>query len=164
MIDWLVDWIATSKPFKRYYLATLEAAAEKGSLDAFHKAHADITETFQGDIEKRAKELAKQHIENLLSIIDETKIITFNDKEKSVYIGGIRATAEQLANLKQEAEAITQFDLWKVINETPKKLAQNALFIDDGKSEIVHTKGRSMLYLLDTQNRILNTLKSYKSN
>ncbi len=113
------------------------------------------------DVEKRAKEIATERLEALLSVIDERKIITFNEKEKSVYIGGVRATAEQLANLKQEAEAITQFDLWNILNETPKKLAQNALFLDDGKSEIVHAKGRSMLYLLGTQNRILTTLRSY---
>ncbi len=113
------------------------------------------------DFDKAVEEKARQMLESLLSTIDERKIITFNDKEKSVYIGGVRATVEQLANLKQEAEAIVQFDLWNILNETPKKLAQNALFLDDGKSEIVHAKGRSMLYLIGTQNRILTTLRSY---
>ncbi len=139
----------------------IDAAYKSGGVNSFHLAHKDIMETFQGDVEKKAEELVNKKLEELLSIIDERKIITFNEKEKSVYIGGVRATAEQLANLKQEAEAIVQFDLWNILNETPKKLAQNALFIDDGKSEIVHAKGRSMLYLLGTQNRILTTLRSY---
>lgn len=134
----------------------------QGGLDAMPIAIRDVKELVTDDIEAKAEKLAKEKLVALLSPIDERMIISFNEREKAVYIGGQRITDPgMLSNLKHEAEAILQFDLWRILNETPKRLAQKALFEDDGKSEVLHVKGRSMLYLLDTQNKILSTLKSY---
>ncbi len=149
----MIKWLCTLPFLKEIY--------RQGGIDSFHLAHKDIRETMRDDLDKQAEILAKKKLEDLLSVVDERKIITFNEREKSVYIGGLRATAEQLTNLKQEAEAITQFDLWNVLNESPKKLAQNAMFIDDGVLPNQLLKGRAILYTLDTQNRILTILKSY---
>lgn len=150
----MIKWLSTLPLFKEIY--------RQGGIDSFPLAHKDITETFQGDIEKRAEELAREKLAKMLSVIDERMIISFSEREKAVYIGGEKITdPQQLLNLKQEAEAMTKFDLWRVLNETPKKLAQNAMFIDDGKIENQLLKGRVMLYFLDTQNKILTTLKSY---
>lgn len=151
----MINWLCT--------LPLLKVIYRQGGVDSFHHARADILETFQGDVEKRAQEIAKERLASLLTVIDERKVISFNAREKAVYIGGSRITdAKILSSLKAEAEALVNFDLWQVLYETPKRLAQKALFEDDGKSEILHAKGRSMLYLLDTQKNIIATLRSYK--
>ncbi len=103
----MIKWLCTLPFLKEIY--------RQGGIDSFHLAHKDIRETMRDDLDKQAEILAKKKLEDLLSVVDERKIITFNEREKSVYIGGLRATAEQLANLKQEAEAITlerRPDLW----------------------------------------------------
>lgn len=143
-------------------LPGLNAIYRQGGADSFIHARQDVLDTFIGDVEARAGELAKDKLNALLSAIDERKVISFNSREKSVYIGGERVSDPKiLTNLKAEADALVNFDLWQVLSETPKKLAQKALFEDDGKSEILHAKGRSMLYLLDTQKNIIATLRSY---
>lgn len=151
----MIKWLCTLPLLKEIY--------RQGGIDSFIHARADILETFQGDVEARAQELAKEKLDALLTVVDDRKIISFNAREKAVYIGGERITdPKMLSSLKAEADALLNFDLWQILVETPKRLAQKALFEDDGKSEILHAKGRSMLYLLDTQKNILATLKSYR--
>lgn len=160
MIDWIIEWIAMSKPFEVFY----DDAMTRASMDAFHKAHADIMESFAGDVEKKAEELMKQNMEKLLTIIDERMIVTFNNAQKAVYIGGRRIEPAQLKSLKAEAEYFVQSDLWRILHETPGKLAQMAMFKDDGMLENQLIKGRAILYTLDTQSRILETFKSFNTS
>ena len=62
-------------------------------------------------------------------------------------------------NLKSEAEAFSQFDLWKVLHDTPQSIAQKAMFMDDGTIENQLLKGRCILYMLDLQKNLVNLLK-----
>lgn len=151
----MIKWLCTLPFFKEIY--------RQGGIDSFKHAREDVLEMINADVEKRATEIAHERLQSMLSVVDERKIISFNERERAVYIGGEKVTdPAMLQNLKSEAEALMQFDIWQILHETPKKLAQKALFEDDGKSEIVHTKGRTMLYLLDTQKKILATLRAYK--
>ncbi len=151
----MIKWLCTLPLLKEIY--------RQGGVDSFQHAREDVLEMFDYDVEKRAEELAKEKLEALLAVVDERKIISFSEREKAVYIGGERVTdPKMLSNLKSEADAIVNFDLWQVLTETPKRLAQKALFEDDGKSEILHAKGRSILYMLDTQQKIIKILRSYK--
>lgn len=106
----------------------------------------------EGAVDKRMNEL--------LSPIDHKRIVTLDSKAGAIYIGGNRADEGRLLNLKQEAEALERFDLWGIIHETPKELAQRAMFVAGDSIEEMR-KGRAMLYTLDTQRRILDTFKSY---
>ena len=137
-----------------------EDAAREGSIDAFEKAHADIMATMQNDLEERANELAEQKVAQLLSVVDPRMVVTFNERQGAIFIGGERATEHQLANFKSEAEAITQMDIWRIITESPKELAMRAMFVA-GESIDDLKKGRAMLYTLATQQRILDTFKSF---
>lgn len=105
--------------------------------------------------------MAKKDLEKLLSIVDEKLVITFDSKSGAIYIGGQRADPARLSNLKAEADFLVESDIWKIINESIKELAQRAMFVSDGDLEKLLLKGRSMLYLLDTQNRIVSTLKAF---
>lgn len=143
-----------------FIAGALDDAYKKGGIDSFPLAQKDILETMRDDLDKKAEELAKEKLMQLLSIVDENKIVTFNEKVGAVFIGGERATEGQLLNLKQEAEALMKFDLWALIYETPKKLAHLAMFVS-GESVDDMKKGRSMLYTLSTQKRIIETFKAY---
>lgn len=151
MIDKTIQWFLKTSLGRRLF--------SKIAMDAFHNAHKDLMETFVGDVEKKAEELMKQNMERLLSVVDERMIVTMNDSQKAIFIGGVRAEPGQLKSLKAEAEFFLQSDLWKILNHTPRELAQRAMFKDDGKLENQLIKGRSMLYTLDTQSRILLTFK-----
>lgn len=150
----MIKWLCTLPLLKEIY--------RQGGIDAFPLASKDIWETIEDEVDKRAEELSKEKLAKLLSVVDERMIITFESRLKAVYIGGVKVDdAGRLQNLKSEAEMLLSTDLWKVIYETPKKLAEKAMFVDDGKLENQLIKGRAILYTLDTQKRILDTLKSY---
>jgi len=100
------------------------------------------------------KELLK-----LLTVVDFNNIITV-DQRGIVSIGGRKATDIELSNLKAEAEFFLTSSLWKIIYESPKELAQRAMFINgEGLDDL--KKGRAMLYTLESQKRILEMLKTY---
>jgi hypothetical protein len=131
----------------------------QGGVDSFTLAHKDIRETMADDLDKRAEELAKQKLATLLTSIDEKRITTLS-KTGMIYIGGEQADAARLGNLKAEAEFFSQSDLWGLLTESPRKLAQEAMFVS-GESLADLNKGRSMLYTLSTQDKILRTFLSY---
>lgn len=101
-----------------------------------------------------------KRMDEMLTIVDARKVVTLDTKAGAIYIGGERAEEGRLVNLKQEAEALERFDLWGIIHETPKQLAQHSMFVA-GDSIDSLKKGRSMLYTLDTQRKILDIFKSY---
>lgn len=140
-------------------LPGLKQIYRQGGVDSFALAHKDIRETMVDDVEKRAEELAKVKLANLLSPIDENRIITLN-KSGMIYIGGEQTDAARLGNLKAEAEHLLQSDLWGLLCESPKKLAHEAMFVS-GESVADLNKGRSMLYTLSTQEKIIRTFISY---
>lgn len=130
-------------------------------IKAFTSASKDLEETRLDDIEKKAKELADKMLNDMLSVVDENKIISVNPRGQ-VYIGGELAEDNQLANLKSEAEILETYNLWTILYETPKKLAQEAMFVK-GESLADLQKGKSILYMLATQKKIIDTIKSYKN-
>ncbi len=129
-------------------------------IEAFRLAHKDVLEGFEGDVEERAKELAQENLEKLLTIIDERLIVSVDPRAKVVLIGGEAVDEARLANLRAEAHFFIESDLWKVIYETPKKLAESAMFKDDGTLETQLLKGRAILYTLATQDKIVQMFKN----
>jgi len=115
----------------------------------------------QDELDKMIEDLSKQKLNDLLSPVDLTKIVTLDKQRGIIFIGGTKAEDIRLNNLKAEAEFFLQSDLWKLIYESPKELASRAMFVDDGKLENQLLKGRAMLYLLDTQKTIIKVLQSY---
>lgn len=104
---------------------------------------------------KHSKELAA-----LLSIVDPSMVISVS-KTGLIHIGGKPADPARLGNLKAEAEFFIQSDLWKLLNQTMRELAQKAMFVAGDSIEDMR-KGRSMLYLLDSQQRNIDLLRSYQ--
>lgn len=133
---------------------------QRERVKIFAAAQKDMLETMNDDIEKKAEELSKVKLSQLLSVVDERLIVSFSKDARAIYIGGERVEDSRLANLRAEAEAITAMDIWKLIFETPKELAHRAMFMA-GESVDEMKKGRAVLYTLDTQKRILDTFKSY---
>lgn len=125
---------------------------ERKNQELMHARFPEPTVDIEGAVRKRMDEL--------LSPIDTNKIVAFDKSAGAIIIGGERVDDSRLANLKSEAEALEQFDLWRLLHETPKELAQRALFVEGDTSDQLR-KGRTMLYTLSTQQRIMDTLKSY---
>lgn len=133
------------------------------AMDSFRKAHSDILETMRDDLDVKAEELAKEKLARLLSPVNLDKIVTIDKTRGFVFIGGEKVDEKRLANLKAEAEAIKEFDLWHLMYETPKELAQKAMFVSgEGLADL--QKGKSILYTLSTQKNILDIFLSYKKS
>lgn len=111
---------------------------------------------------KEVEDLADEKVSGLLTTVDPKKIVSLDKRGGIVYIGGERADEGRLGNLKAEAEFFLNSDLWHLIYETPKELAQRAMFIDSESLDGLK-KGRSILYTLSTQKNILDVFKSYES-
>lgn len=165
MMNWLKNWVLrwqfVQEAFDFTYKAQIEFAINKQRADIMVAAQKDFRVGIGEDIEDRAKELADEKLAALLSIFDPKHIVTFSERTRQVYIGGEIADPARLSNLKAEAQMIMDTNLWQILHETPKKLAQKALFEDDGDSKVVHTKGRAMLYLLSTQENIMSVFLNY---
>lgn len=127
----------------------------------FKNAVEDVQAGFEGDVKVEAKLQAEQMLINLLSPVDYRKIVTFDPKNRLIYIGGEKADQTRLKNLKAEADFIIESDLWNLLHETPKELAHKAMFVE-GESLDTLKKGRSMLYTLSAQRNIVELFKAYK--
>ncbi len=132
----------------------------QGGIDSFALAQKDILETMADDLDKRANELVDDKISLLLSAVDSKRIATFNEKTKQYFIGGELATNEQLAVLKQEADMIKTLSIWPILIETPKELAEQSMFVK-GETLADLQKGRSMLYTIATQQKIVELFSGY---
>jgi len=110
-------------------------------------------------MKKTLDELADEKVARLLSVIDMHKIVTVN-KLGLIFIGGEKADDIRLSNLRAEAEAITQMEIWTLLNETPKKLAQDTMFVHSESLDDMK-KGKSILFLLSQQNNIVDLFKNY---
>ncbi len=102
--------------------------------------------------------LAQTALAKLLSPIDWSKVVSVDKSTKQILVGGKPIDAARQANLKAEAELFLQSDLWQLIIETPKALAQEEMFVKGESLESLQ-KGRSMLYTLDAQKNVLMAFK-----
>ncbi len=107
--------------------------------------------------DKIEEEVQKRLLE-MLSPIDPRLVVRV-DKAGALHIGKERAPQARLDNLRAEAEFFLQSDLWSLIMETPKELAQQSMFVT-GESLDDLKKGRSMLFTLSTQKNIVETLRN----
>ncbi len=122
---------------------------------AFEHALQDLKETNKEDIDGKAEVLAKKMLNDTLSPVDLTQIVRFDSQKKLLYIGGRVADEQEVHNLRSEAQMIVATNLWKMIHETPKELAQRALFVDSQSMDDI-VKGKSILYCLSTQQNIVS--------
>ncbi len=167
MLSWVKAFILELSFVQRAFRNTYKNQIDKDRADIMRAALEDIKATMIDDVEERAEVLAAKMVDDLFTPCDLRQIVTFevtnpHTKAGIVKIGGNRADESQLANLKAEATALKSMAIWQLLIETPNNLAQNALFKDDGDNKVTHTKGRSMLYLLSTQRKIIETLSSYQ--
>ncbi len=165
---WVLSWQFVQDYFNEIYGERIAVQINKERSHIMTAALKDVKATMVDDTEERSKELAAKMIDDLLVSCDLRYVVTFeitnpHTKAGIVKIGGTRVNEGQLANLKAEATALKSMAIWNLLIETPNNLAQNALFKDDGDNKVTHTKGRSMLYLLSTQKKIIETLSSYQS-
>ncbi len=109
--------------------------------------------------------LTEDQIQNalskLLSNVDLYKVVTADRIKGMVYIGGVRVEEARLGSLKAEAEYFANSDLWALLYETPKELAQKSMFVE-GDNLANMQKGRSILYTLSAQKNILDVFRSYQ--
>lgn len=149
------NWI-----LKIFFYKELAEERRQGGIESFPLASKDILETMRDDLDDQAEKLSVKKMEELLTGVDMSKVVTVN-KFGFVFIGGIKAEDAQLKNLKAEAEALQQMDIWKILNETPKQLAQQTMFVS---SETINDlkKGKSMLFVLSQQRNIVDTFLKIK--
>lgn len=154
----MINWILKRK-FVQEYIATLKPEwIREASIDAFTKAIKDLEETNVYDIDTKAQELATQKLQSLLSVIDWNKVLKVNHKTKQLYVGEVMVDANRLSNLKAEANFLLESDIWNLLCETPKAEAQSSMFIK-GETLDDMKKGKIMLFVLDQQRQILETIQ-----
>lgn len=158
------QWILNKKFFNDYVKGLVQRERETNNralyIKAFSDAQKDLEETNIYNTETKAKAMAEQMLNDMLSNVDLNSIVTA-DKQGLVYIGGVKADQGQLANLKSEVEMLETTFLWKLLQETPKELAQRGMFVS-GETLADMQKGKTILYVLSVQKNIVNIFKSYK--
>lgn len=106
------------------------------------------------------KDMVQKEMETLLSPIDTRMIATIKDRQ--ILIGDERVERPRLLNLKSEAEFLLNSDIWNLLHETPKALAEKAMFTG-GDDTAFMQKGRTMLFTLKTQKNIVDLFASVES-
>lgn len=155
-METIKNWILKQKFVQDAFVQYRDRAINEERPRIFSLAQKDILETLANDTDKQAELLAQKKLKDLLSLIDEKDVISIRGKQ--VLIGGEQLNDSQLANLRSEVEFLKASHIWTILNETPKKLAEQAMFVDDGKIENQLLKGRAILYTLATQKKILETV------
>lgn len=149
----MIKWLSTLPIFKDVY--------KQGGIDSFALAHKDIRDTMSDDLDKRATDIMEDKLADMMSPVDWRYVLNSDVKRGIIFIGSERADDKQLLNLKSEAEMLKASNLWNLLHETPNALAQEAMF-KTGADTDAFLKGRSMIYHLDSQKKIIETLISYK--
>lgn len=105
-------------------------------------------------------ELVAKRIGELLGVVDENKIITYDKTGHNVFIGGKLIDERRSLNLRSEAEFILQSDLGAILFETPRKIAEEVMFNKSQNFDDMRN-GKSILYTVSLQNKILEIFKMY---
>lgn len=143
-------------------LPFIQAYVRDIKIQAFVDAQKDVLETMQEDIAEKVSDGLQEALVHLLSSVDYAKVVTMDKQRGLVFIGGKKATPDKLSNIKAEAEFILNSEIWKLLYESPKALAEKAMFIN-GESIEDMRKGRATLYCLSQQKNILDLFKSYEA-
>jgi hypothetical protein len=125
----------------------------------FEKEKLDFQNTFNVPIDYET-EVAKR-MNDMLSPVDLNAIIKLDKAKGIVLIGDETVDPVRLSNLRSEAEFLLNSEIWKLLYETPKELAQRAMFVDSQSLDDMK-KGKSILYTLSTQKKIIDTLQLLK--
>jgi hypothetical protein len=97
---------------------------------------------------------------HLLSVVEEKYIITQVTLEngRAYYLlNGKKIDVAYLAKLKHEASHLKETELWKIFDNTLRSHAHKMMFVKSETFEDV-LSGKLMLYNLDVQKKILDTL------
>lgn len=154
------NWIIKTF-FQKELDQVLAVAARQGSIDAFEKARDDVEQMMLDRTDEKAEELTKKRLLEMLSTVDYSKVVYYDKLKGIITINGERVDDGRLSNLHAEAEFMLQSDLWALIHETPKQLAQDAMFVQ-GESMADLQKGKSILYTLASQKKIVDLFKQYQ--
>lgn len=155
------QWILKMQFVKDSFESLFAERKEEIYRQSFQDSLKDLEETNLYNTEERAKEMSEKSLNDLLSPVDLTKIVTLDKARGIVYIGGVKADPGRLNNLKNEAEFLMKTDLWGILYENPKELASRSMFVS-GETLADMQKGKSILYMLSTQDNILQTFKGYQ--
>jgi hypothetical protein len=138
----------------------IKQAIRQAGIDAFPLAQKDVLDTMRDDLDKQAEELAKKKLNDLLSTVDTRKIVTLNKERGIVFIGGEKAPPERLSALKAEADFVLNSEIWKLLYETPKELAQRTMFVSSESYDDL-VKGKAVLFTLSQQKNILDLFSGF---
>lgn len=106
------------------------------------------------------KKLLNYLTNKLLHSISEEDILSLvktSNGQGYYLLGGKKISKQQLTHLKQDAAIIKEMEMWKILNATLTANAHKMMFINSKSFEDV-ISGKLMLYNLDVQNKIINTL------
>ncbi len=106
-------------------------------------------------------ELADKKLNDLLGFPNQTYILTHDKATGNFYLGGKIMEEGQVLELKSEAEFLKKSELWKILSETVKEIAERTMFtnsqtFDDMKS------GKMLLYHLSFQNKNIELFRKYE--
>ena len=151
-METIINWLFNLKVFdtKKRELYT----------KAFSDAYKDLEETNVYNTEEKAKELTEKKLLEMLNPVDLTRVVSLDKSRGILFIGGEKVDEAGILNLKQEAEYFQSTQLWKLLYNTPKKLAEESMFIS-GESLADMQKGKTILYTLSTQKNIMDIFSSY---
>ncbi len=149
----MIKWLCTLPLLRQIY--------RQGGIDSFHHAHKDIWDTMKDDVEKMANDRVHAKLVEMLSPIDWNHVVS--QGKGLIFIGNNKADPAQLQALKAEAELLSTLEIWKILQETPNALGQQAMF-KTGEDVDAFKKGRAMLFHLDSQKKIVDLLKSYEGS
>lgn len=157
---WVLNW-----GFVKDDIAFRVAKADKDARDeerpqVFRLAQKDILETMKDDVQKKVDEGINAKMVELLSPIDWRSVVTYSDTVRKIFVGGEMLEEGRAQNLASEANILLDSELWKLIYETAKALAEREMFIAGDSIEFMK-KGRSMLYTLDCIKKTATKLSTY---
>lgn len=98
---------------------------------------------------------------NLLSLATIKDVLTYNEKKREIYLDGQIIPPNGLNELREEINWLLNSRIWSIINGSVDSQAKQVIF-DKSKTNDDLIAGKSMLYTLDLQRKIIQILINAK--
>ena len=101
------------------------------------------------------RNLSRFLVGDVFNTITEDDILKI--KGKDWFLDGRKLSTSEVLTIQNEARVLKQMQLWKLLNNRKKKLAQDRLVLES-KTEGDLIAGKMMMYLIDVDESLLKSM------
>lgn len=96
-------------------------------------------------------------LSKLFNAVNESDVLDYNHKKKTMVIGGRPVTVKHLEGLKSDARTILELELWKQLTKDMKYIANKKMYISSTSANDM-IFGKAVLYTLEVMDKKMRNI------